>query len=116
MKRRAFVRRSISRPPPYAGRLVDDACWSDGAKFSLPLDSDGPEPCAGGSGADAGRARTVAQLSTCARRIRSRRVEPDAEQAERCLVRARARALPAPCAIARYDERPASDKGATQSR
>src|SRR5262249_14551342 len=37
-----------SAPPPYAGRLVDAACWSDGAKFSLPLDSDAPGPCAGG--------------------------------------------------------------------
>src|SRR5262249_34721097 len=87
-----FVCRSISRPPPYAGRLVDAACWSDGAKFSLPLDSDGPGPCAGGSGADAGRARTAEQLSTCPRRIRSRRAEPDAGQAEHCLRSARARA------------------------
>ena len=33
-----FVCRSISRAPPYAGRLVDAACWSDGAKFRLPLE------------------------------------------------------------------------------
>src|SRR5215813_3138377 len=52
------------------------------AKFSLPLDSDAPGPCAGGSGADAGRARMAEQLSTCARRIRSRRAEPDAGSAE----------------------------------
>src|SRR5262249_55415097 len=96
--------------PPYAGRLVDAACWSDGAKFSLPLDSDAPGPCAGGCGADAGRARMAEQLSTCARRIRSRRAEPDAGSAELRprSARARARVLPAPCAIARYDERPAS--------
>src|SRR5262249_62390453 len=102
-----IVMPSIPRPPPYAGRLVDAACWSDGAKFSLPLDSDAPGPCAGGCGADAGRARMAEQLSTCARRIRSRRAEPDAGSAELRprSARARARVLPAPCAIARYDER-----------
>src|SRR5262249_7361700 len=125
------ARRGLQTCAPSLGIVVHDAdthlpssprprsaCWSDGAKFSLPPDSDGPGPCAGGSGADAGRARTAEQLSTCPRRIRSRRAEPDAGQAERCLrsARARARALPAPCAIGRYDERPASDKGATQSR
>src|SRR5262245_64295581 len=29
-----FVCRSISRPPPYAGRLVDAACWSDGLSLA----------------------------------------------------------------------------------